>query len=184
RARQSYHALDPELLLWVQATLVVTGFQAYERWVEPLDDVDREELWQDARRVGQRLGIPLDRSPADWPALQAYWAAMLAPGGPIQVTPTARRLAGRILRPPLPIVAGSVAGVLALPGLALLPAHLRAAYGIPWGPTRAAVARAADSLLHTWVSLVPASWRAMPQARAAERRARRSGTATIPSHRT
>ncbi|MFI5254600.1 MAG: oxygenase MpaB family protein [Candidatus Limnocylindrales bacterium] len=170
-AGPAYHALDPELLLWVQATLIVTGFEAYERWVGPLDDVDREELWQDARRVGQRLGIPLDRSPADWPALEAYWIAMLAPGGPIQVTPTARRLARRIVRPPVPFLPALVVDALATPGLALLPTRLRVAYGLAWHPARGLLAGIGDALLRAWVSLVPASWRAMPQARAAERRA-------------
>lgn len=176
----AYRALDPALLLWVQATLVVTSFQAYERWVGPLDDLDEDELWQDARRVGQRLGIPLDRSPADRPALRAYWAAMLAVDGPIRVSPTARRLAATIVRPPLPFIPGAVIDALATPGLALLPPHIRAAYGIPWGPGRAAFARLIDSLMRAWVGLVPAAWRAMPQARAAERRARRVGLVTIP----
>ena len=179
----TYHALDPELLLWVQVTLIVTGFDAYERWVGPLDDLDRDELWQDARRVGQRLGIPLERSPADWPALQTYWALMLAPDGPIQVTATARRLATSIIRPPFPLLPGAIVDALATPGLALLPAHLREAYGIPWGPGRASWAKAVDALLRGWVRLVPASWRAMPQARAAERRARHAHLDTISSHR-
>jgi uncharacterized protein (DUF2236 family) len=175
-----YHALDPALLLWVQATLVVTGFQAYERWVGPLDEVDEEELWQDARRVGQLLGIPLERSPADRPALAAYWTAMLAPDGPIRVTPTARRLAATILRPPLPLVPGAIVDALATPGLALLPPHIRAAYGVAWGPGRAMLARTIDRLVRSWVRLMPASWRAMPQARTAERRARRPRLGTIP----
>ena len=177
-AGPTYHALDPELLLWVQATLVVTGFEAYERWVEPLDDVDKEELWGDARRVGQRLGIPLEVSPADWPALEAYWAHMLGPDAPIRITPTARRLARTIIRPPLPLLPAIVVDALATPGLALLPGPIREAYGIPWGPGRAAFARAADVILRLWVRLVPPSWRAVPQARAAERRAALATIAT------
>ena len=69
------------------------------RWVEPLDAADREELWAEAREVGRRLGIPLEASPADWPALEAYWARMTAPDGPIAITSTARRLAASIVRP-------------------------------------------------------------------------------------
>lgn len=175
-----YSALDPELLLWVQATLVVTGFDAYERWVGPLSAADKDELWRDARRVGQRLGIPLEKSPADWPALEAYWAGMLAPDAPIVITPTARRLAATIIRPPLPLLSGPLIDALATPGLALLPAHIRDGYGIPWGPGRAAFADAADALLRLWVRLVPPGWRAMPQARAAERRARHARLVTIP----
>ena len=61
----AYRAMDPALLLWVQATLIVTSVRAYERWVGPLTDDDKETFWQEARRVGPRMGIPLDRSPAD-----------------------------------------------------------------------------------------------------------------------
>jgi uncharacterized protein (DUF2236 family) len=182
-AGATYHALDPALLLWVQVTLIITGFEAHERWVGPLDELDRDELWQDARRVGQRLGIPLERSPTDWPALEAYWALMLTPGGPIRVTPTARRLATSVIRPPIPLLPGVLVDALATPGLALLPAHIREAYDIPWGRGRVTLARAADAFLRGWVGLVPASWRAMPQARSAERRARRAHLVTIPSHR-
>jgi uncharacterized protein (DUF2236 family) len=179
-AGPTYQALDPELLLWVQATLVVTGFDAYERWVGPLTATEKAELWQDARRVGQRLGIPLEKSPADLPALLAYWARMLAPDAPIVITPTARRLAATIIRPPIPLLPGIVVDALATPGLALLPAHIRDGYGIAWGPGRAAFANAADALLRLWVRLVPPDWRAMPQARAAERRSRPARLVTIP----
>jgi uncharacterized protein (DUF2236 family) len=175
RLAPTYRALDPELLLWVQATLIWTSAQAYERWVGPLAPEDREAFWAEARRVGQRLGIPLDRSPADWPAFEAYWATMVAPEGPIQVTPTARRLAAHIVPPPIAGLPRPVAGLLALPAVGLLPARIRDGYGLPWSPTRAALARGLDTGLRAWTAIMPASWRAMPQARAAERRAARHG---------
>ncbi len=105
---------------------------------------------------------------------------MLAPDAPIVITPTARRLATTIIRPPIPLLPGIVVDALATPGLALLPAHIRDGYGIPWGAGRAAFANAANVLLRLWVRIVPPSWRAMPQARAAERRARHARLATIP----
>ncbi len=166
----AYRALDPELLLWVQATLIVTGAQAYERWVGPLRDGDREALWQEARAVGMRLGIPLDRSPVDWPALADYWDAMLAPGGPVRVTPTARLLAPSILRPPIPFVPGSLVELANLPGLSLLPERIRDEFGIRWTPAHEAAARSMSRGMRLWVRLMPRSWRSMPQARAADRR--------------
>ena len=48
--------MDPELLLWVQATLIVTSVEAYRRWVRPLAATEKEQFWQEARRVGVRLG--------------------------------------------------------------------------------------------------------------------------------
>lgn len=168
----AYRALDPDLLLWVQATLIMTSVRAYGRWVAPLTPSELEHFWAEARSVGVRIGIPLSRSPADWPAFERYWAGMLAPDGPIQVTPTARGLAPMIVRPPIPLVPGPLLDLAAMPGLALLPARIRGAFGLAWGPGRETVAGAAALGIRTWVRLMPPGWRAMPQALAAERRAR------------
>jgi uncharacterized protein (DUF2236 family) len=170
-AGASYRALDPALLLWVQATLIVTSVQAYERWVGPVSAEERERFWQEARRVGPRMGIGLAHSPADWPALLAYWDRMLGPDGPIRVTPTARVLGRTIARSPLPGLPGPLAELLMLPALALLPERIRDEYGLPWDGRRQRVARLLDLAVATWVRLLPAHWRSMPQARAAFRRA-------------
>lgn len=173
RLATDFRALDPELLLWVQTTLIVTSVRAYRRWVAPLTGAELEQFWQEARRVGVRLGIALEKSPADWPALLAYWRRMLATDGPIHVTPTARLLAPLIVRPPLPFVPGAAIDLLALPGLAFLPKRLRQEFGIGWDSRRQLLARGLGLGIRTWTGLVPASWRSMPQARAANRRARR-----------
>ncbi len=168
----AYRALEPELLLWVQATLIVTSVRAYRRWVRPLSDEDVEAFWQEARSLAPRMGIPLDRSPATWPALMDYWDRMLEPDGPIQVTPTALRLAPTVLRPPFPWVPHSLVDLAGLPGVALLPPRIREAFGIEWGTRQERMARALDAGIRLWVRSVPSDWRAMPPARAAERRAR------------
>jgi uncharacterized protein (DUF2236 family) len=114
---QTYRALDPDLLLWVQATLIWTSVQAYERWVGPLTGLDRESFWAEARVVGARLGIPLDRSPDDWPAFEAYWARMLGPGGPIRVTTTGLRLGRLVVRSPVPFLPAPLAALMTLPAI-------------------------------------------------------------------
>ncbi len=167
---EGYRALDPQLLLWVQVTLIKTSVDAYSRWVGPLSAGQREQFWQEARRVGVRLGIPLAQSPADWPALTDYWARMLAVDGPIHATPTALRLSPLILRPPLPLLPGSVVDLLGLPGMALLPPRLRDEFGIKWTATDEAVARGLSAAVRAWTSAVPGPLRWMPQARAAYRR--------------
>lgn len=167
----SYRALDPALLLWVQATLIVTSVQAYERWVGPLTRDERERFWAEAREYGQLLGIPLEQSPADWTALEAYWTGMLGSTGPIHVTPTARRLGASILRPPIPFAPSAIVELLMLPSMSLLPARLRDEYGIDWNVRRRLEAGAMDQLLKLWVRLLPSNWRALPPARTADRRA-------------
>lgn len=168
----SYRALDPELLLWVQATLIVTSVEAYRRWVGDVTDAEADRFWQEARSVGVRMGIPLRVSPPDWGALLAYWSRMLAPDGPIQVTAEARSMAPMLVRPPLPLGPGWAVDALGLPGLDLLPPRLRVAYGIPWGSRRARAARLIATGVRAWTRAVPTGLRSMPQARAADRRVR------------
>lgn len=167
----SYRALDPALLLWVQVTLIVTSVRAYRRWVGPLTREQLERFWSEARSVGLRLGIAESASPADWNGLARYWRTMLAPDGPIRVTPTAKRLAPLIIRPPLPRTPKPIVELLALPGLALLPARLRREFAIPWDGRREALARAMSAAIRCWTAVVPADVRSVPQARHAYRRA-------------
>src|SRR5438876_5204574 len=95
-----YSARDPELLLWVHATLVDSTLAGYEAWIEPLTEEERAAYYLETRPIGRAFGIPDDLLPADLAAFRTYLAAMLAPDGPIRVTPTARELAVTILHPP------------------------------------------------------------------------------------
>jgi len=165
-----YRALDPELLLWVQVTLIRSSVEAYSRWVGRLSASEIEQFWQEARMVGTRLGIPLSLSPADWPALTGYWERMLSDDGPIHASDTARRLSPMILRPPLPLLPGAVVDLLGMPGMALVPARLREEFGIPWSSRDEAVANALGTAVRAWTTAVPGPPRWMPQARAAYRR--------------
>jgi uncharacterized protein (DUF2236 family) len=175
RVALAYRAMDPALLLWVQTTLIVTSVAAYQRWVGPLSPDERDRFWQEARAVGVRLGIPLSLSPATWPALEAYWARMLADDGPVHITPTARRLARLIVRPPFPFVPGPLVDLAALPGLALLPPRIRDEFDISWSPPKAALATVLSTGVRAWTRVVPRRLRSMPQALAADRRVRRAG---------
>jgi uncharacterized protein (DUF2236 family) len=167
---EGYRAMDPELLLWVQSTLIVTSVAAYQRWVGPLTPAEKEQFWQEARRVGVRLGIGLDLSPRDWPGLEAYWEWMLSPDGPIKVSDVALRLAPSIIRPPFPLVPGLAIDLLTLPGFALLPPRIREDYGIAWSISRERTAIALGYAVRSWTRVIPLLLRSMPQAISADRR--------------
>src|SRR5260370_13856154 len=53
-----YDARDPALLLWVQATLVLTSLRLYEAVLGRLSPVDREAYWQEAPPVAPLLPSP------------------------------------------------------------------------------------------------------------------------------
>jgi uncharacterized protein (DUF2236 family) len=171
---EGYRAMDPELLLWVQATLILTSVEAYQRWVGPLTHAEKEQFWQEARRVGVRLGIALDLSPKDWPGLEAYWEWMLSPDGPIKVTNVALRLAPSIIRPPFPLVPGLAIDLLTLPGFALLPPRIRDEYAIEWNSGREALAKVLTVAVRGWTTVIPAPLRSMPQAMSADSRVKKA----------
>jgi len=180
-----YHARDPELSLWVHATLVDSTIAAYEAWIEPLPAERRARYYEETVPVGRAFGIPADLLPADLEAFEAYLDRMLGPGGPVVVGDTARELAETILRPPLGPAARPWLGDFAArldaiptaaydwlmwPAIGLLPATVREGYGLRWGLRERLVAAWLVATWRAWRPILPASFRQMPQALAADRR--------------
>src|SRR4051812_21060917 len=97
-----YAARDPDLSLWVHATLVDSTVVAYDRWLAPLSRAEQARFYAETVPLGRAFGVPPDRLPADLEAFERYLDRQLDPGGPIRPNDTARELAAVILRPPLP----------------------------------------------------------------------------------
>ena len=176
-AGAGYTARDPDLSLWVHATLVDTTIAAYDAWLEPLSRDRRARYYEETLPIGRAFGVPADLLPADLEAFEAYVAGMLAPGGDVRVSPAARDLAEAVLHPPLGPVMPALAGVpprfyawTLWPSLALLPESVRLDYGFRWGPLEHAVSGWLVAAWRGWRPLLPASFRQMPQALAADRR--------------
>ena len=184
-----YSARDPELSLWVHATLIDSTIVAYDAWLEPLSRDRRARFYEETKPIGRAFGIPDSLLPADLEAFEAYVEAMLGPGGPVRPSPVARELAGTILNPPLAPLGGwlpATAGRLARPILAavptplyawtlwpavgLLPAGVREEFRLDWGRRNRLVSRWLVAGWRAWRPLIPTALRWMPQARAANRR--------------
>ncbi len=169
---ETYRARDPELSLWVHATLVESTMAAYDAWYEPLLPQRRDAFYRETLPIGHAFGIPDGLLPAGIAAFDAYWRAMLAPDGPVRVTPTARSLIPTILHPPVGALPPVLYDWLMWPAAELLPERLRDEYGIAWGPGHAAAAAWLRAAYRLWGHRLPRAWRSMPQARAADRRMR------------
>jgi uncharacterized protein (DUF2236 family) len=172
-----YAARDPALSLWVHATLVDTTIVAYDAWIEPLSRDARERYYAETLPIGRAFGVPADLLPPDLVAFERYVAQMLGPGGPVHPSDTARELAWHVLNPPLGPVLPPLAWLPPVayawtlwPSLALLPPSVRAEYGFRWGPMESAVSSWLTGAWQFWRPLLPAWFRQMPQARAADRR--------------
>ncbi|MFL5680772.1 MAG: oxygenase MpaB family protein [Chloroflexota bacterium] len=173
----TYSARDPELSLWVHATLVDSTIVAYDRWLEPYDRTARARFYDETRPIGRAFGIPDTLLPRDLAGFERYMDDMLRPGGPITVTPTARDIGEAILHPPLGPVVPALRWLPAplyswtlWPAVGLLPARIRDEFGLAWGAKERAIERWLVATWRAWRPLIPTSLRWMPQARAADRR--------------
>ncbi len=172
-----YAARDPELSLWVHATLVDTTILAYEAWLEPLSPADRARYYRETVPIGRAFGVPEALLPTGIEAFDAYVCRMLAPDGPVRVSPVARDLADAVLHPPIGPVVPALGWLPATtyswtlwPSVGLLPGSVRAEYGFAWGPAQEAVASWLVAGWRFWRPLLPRAFRQMPQAVAADRR--------------
>ncbi len=165
-----YSARDPALLAWVHATCLVAFLRAYERFVRPLTEEERDRYCAEASGIEPLLGIPAGTVPRTHRALEAYVAAMVD-GGPIAVAATARRLAADLLSPPLVRFVPPVVWLFRLTAVGLLPPALREAYGFRWDRRRETALRTVAFLVRALLPLVPPPLRYWPAARRAMRRA-------------
>ncbi len=73
-----YHAMDPDLQLWVAACLY-RGFEdSYEALVGPLDPAERELVYRDAAPLGTTLQVRDSMWPATRDEFEEYWQRSLA----------------------------------------------------------------------------------------------------------
>lgn len=130
RSPGRYSAFDPELQLWVAATLSQLGEHLQERVFGPLDADVRERLYRQTWAYGTLLQV----EPGAWPptraAFDAWWDASL---GRLGATPevrvycrelVAQRGAPAYLRPLRPLQSLMTRG--------LVPPETRAALDLPW----------------------------------------------------
>jgi len=157
-----YRALDPDLLLWVYATLADTALVTYEAFVKRLMPREREEFHQEFKLLGELLGIPRDRFPDTVRDFDDYLEQMVS-DGPVRVDARARELAKLVMRPPTRVLPGPVMIPLNVVTTGLLPPALRKQYGLPWGPGQQRAYRLAVSVLPRVIALTPPLLRVWPR---------------------
>lgn len=131
-----WRADDPDLLLWILATLVDSAMVVHDRFVRPLRPEERAAFWRDYRIVGQLFGLRAGDMPATIGQFDDYIAEMLA-SDRLVVMPEARAAGRRIvMRPPVPLHLRPVLKLVNDVTASLLPPKIRRGYGLPWNPGR------------------------------------------------
>lgn len=127
-----YSAEDPDLVLWVHATLLESVPLAYERLVGPLTIAERDAYCAEAAPIAVELLARPDEVPRTWAEAGAYLDRMYA-SGDLVVSQEAHDLARAVLSP-------AATGRLAAPAtwinrivtLGLLPPQIRRQYRFNW----------------------------------------------------
>jgi uncharacterized protein (DUF2236 family) len=158
---QDYRALDPDLLLWVHATLTDSALVTYETFVRRLPAHEREDFYQESKVIGELLGIPRDRFPATLGDFEAYVDKMLS-AGPVRVGKVALELAAQVLRPRVRLLPGPVMVPFEVITAGLMPPELRSQYGLRWGSRQQRAFRLAVTALPRVVALTPPMLRVWP----------------------
>jgi len=156
-----YEAGDPELLLWVHATLVDTALAIHRRFVRPLAPADAERYYQESTQVAEIFGVSRDRQPDDLLAFRRYRDAMvgrLAEG----LGDQSRELAKSVLHPRLPLLAAPIMAGVREVTAGLMPDGLRKAYGLRWDGRRQAAFNTASLAVRASLPLVPGVFRRVP----------------------
>jgi uncharacterized protein (DUF2236 family) len=163
---RAYRARDPRLMLWVQATLVLTSVRWYEAVMGRLSDAERDAYWAEGKFFAGELGVPEDLFPRTYADLERYEAEMLS----TEVRPdtVATGVARDVLRP-----YSWLPGALHWPtnalSAALLPFPLREPFGLRYGPPQRLFYRAVIVALRALRAVLPAWVTVVPQARRFEK---------------
>src|SRR5215203_128929 len=160
---EPYRALDPELLMWVHATLIDTSLTIYERYVKPLSTTEVDGYYEEMKLLGEAYSIPRDAMPPDYACFRRYWDSMLDSG--LRITETTWDVAHAVLRPDLSPLAWPAVELLRLVTVGLLPPGLRAELGLSWSPGRERALAGSQLAARRLLPLLPALVRRFPNAR-------------------
>jgi uncharacterized protein (DUF2236 family) len=163
-----YDARDPQLLMWVHATLIDSAIMAYDLFVKPLSLQEKARYYEESKKLAELFDIPKEIVPRSSAEFSAYFDEMIQ-GSTIAVGPTARSLAHDIVYP-TPWILRPAAPLFRVVTAGLLPERLRRAYGLEWNGPREKVFWMFARVFRLLLPLVPAPLRIVPNARAAEKR--------------
>jgi len=148
----AYSALDPELLLWVHATLVDSSIAAYDAFVRPMPFGVRERYYREMWRMGTAFGVPEELHPRTYEDFAAYVGSTI---DGLEIGEESRAVARRVLTPPAPALAMPVGFLGGLASVGLLPPRVRDGLGLWWNRGTEVAFRAMAASLRATVPLLP-----------------------------
>jgi uncharacterized protein (DUF2236 family) len=164
-----YAADDPDLALWVHATLIHTAMMVYALLVRPLRGEERERYYSEAKPFAVLFGVPQSTLPPTVQDFDRYVGTMVH-GQDIAIGAEARAIANAVLHPPLPVGLGPVGAAMRQFTAGLLPRTLRTGFGLAWGGPEQRAFGIIRMSLRTALRAAPARLRYWPHYRVARQR--------------
>jgi len=166
---RGYRARDPELLLWVQATLVLTSLRWYELVAGRLPPSDRQRYWDEGKVFARELGVPDELFPSTIGDLERYERDMLQTTVVPDVT---SRIVARTVVHPFAALPDGLYWPTDVIAAGLLPPSLRADFGLRWGTPERLFFRFVIGAMRIWRALAPSWLATVPHARLYDERIR------------
>jgi uncharacterized protein (DUF2236 family) len=162
----AYSAEDPDLVLWVHATLLESVPLAYERLIGPLTVAERDAYCAEAAPIAVALLARSHQVPRTWAEARAYLDRIYA-SGDLEVTEQARTLARAVLSPPAAAawIAGPATWTNRIVTVGLLPPHIRKQYRLEWTSVNQRAFNALVPTLRSVRRVMPRSITLWPEAR-------------------
>ena len=126
-----YSAEDPDLVLWVHATLLESMVLAHDALLSPLSAEERDAYCAESAWVPVALLARPEDVPTTWVAAQDYLRRMYA-SGTLSVGQDGHAVGHAVLSPPLGPLAMPLTAIVRFLTRAWLPEEIRRAYGLSW----------------------------------------------------
>jgi uncharacterized protein (DUF2236 family) len=155
-----YSADDPELQLWVAATLYESASQTYDLAFGPMPADMAEELCRQEVYTATSLGCPAELWPASVEAFRDYWQRQVET---LEVSDEAKRICRDLMYARnLPWYVRTLIPINRFVTAGLLPERLRDAYGFAWSPRRERLFRLGVRVTRLTYPRIPRTLRRLP----------------------
>jgi uncharacterized protein (DUF2236 family) len=160
-AGTAYNAYDPELLLWVHATVVDTILLLYSLFIRPLSWQEQNSYYQESKQIARLLGLPPSHTPHTIDDLRQYIYTMVY-SDRLAATPQARKIARQVLFPPTSAALTPLKYFNIHVTTALLPPPIRQIYDLHWGPKQQLLFETFTAGLKPIIAHLPSTLRILP----------------------
>jgi uncharacterized protein (DUF2236 family) len=167
-AGTEYSANDPQLGMWVHATLVDTSMRVYSAYVGSLTHGEKLGYYEEQKRLGEMFGVPIDEQPPTLAEFHEYFDRMVEEE--LAVTSALVDVVDATMHPELPFVARPIVEALNLVTVSLLPPRLRDELGLELGTNQRRLVSASRTVIRRALPVLPRLLREFPPARSADRR--------------